>query len=104
MSRLTHLETTEPQDVAALRSTVSKLRDDVGALADDLAALRTAHTTLQHAVDKAETREEHRREKAGERAERREQEERRKEVAHAERMGETATLIRELKEELRRAR
>ncbi len=102
--RLNHLENTEPQEVAAMRSALGKLREDIGALGDDVAALRTAHDALQKAVEKTEEREEKRREKAGERAEQRERRERDREVALAERMSELGTLVRGLLQELRDVR
>lgn len=102
--RLNHLENTEPQEVAAMRSALGKLRDDIGALGDDVAALRTAHDALQKAVEKTEEREEKRREKAGERAEKREQREREREVASAKQLAEIETLQRGLIQELRDAR
>lgn len=96
-TRLTSLETTEPADVAKIRTTVAGMHDAIEALARDLA-------TVRGAFEKHEIAEERRREKAGERAEAREQREQARVLDWTDRLARFAEMVSSLREEMRDAR
>lgn len=91
------LETTEPENVAQLRTALD-------ALAKDISTVRSAVERLTTDLAKLVADDEKRREKAADRAERREAREREQETALAAKLATVHTLLDTLRQEIRDAR
>ena len=95
--RVAALETTEPENVAQLRTALD-------ALAKDISTVRSAVERLTTDLAKLVADDEKRREKAADRAERREAREREQETALAAKLATVHTLLDTLRQEIRDAR